>query len=267
MRVTEGIRNKRFGKRKNIRILGGSAIKSKKSFKIMSSIRFAFRQLGYFPWDIVAAFREDPALRNKLFGVVELITYQGIWAVFFHRIAHLLFALRIPVLPRLLSQISRFLTGIEIHPGARIGRGFFIDHGMGVVIGETAEIGNNVLMYHGVTLGGTSLSSGKRHPTIGNKVLLGAGAKIFGPITIGDNSQVGGGAVVIKDVPECAVVVGNPGQIIRHNGKRVPSPVENVDQITLPDPISKRFDLQERRLHQLEAELKKLQKEKGGGKK
>ncbi len=226
----------------------------------MSNVRFAVRQLGFFPWDIVAAFSEDPALRNKVFGIIELLTYQGVWAVAFHRIAHLLYALRIPVLPRLISQISRLATGIEIHPGAKIGKGFFIDHGTGVVIGETAIVGDHVLMYHQVTLGGTSLCSGKRHPTIGNHVLLGAGAKIFGPISIGENSQVGGGAVVIKDVPENSVVVGNPGRIVRRHGKKVGSPIEHVDQISLPDPIEKRLTQQDRKIKMLEKQLKNLGK-------
>ncbi|QQS59176.1 serine acetyltransferase [Candidatus Peregrinibacteria bacterium] len=202
---------------------------------------FFVRQLFFFPQDFVAGFRNDPALRGKWFGVLELLTYPGIWAVLFHRIAHLLFAIRIPLFPRILSQISRFLTGIEIHPGAKIGSGFFIDHGMGVVIGETAEIGNNVLMYHEVTLGGTTLSPGKRHPTVEDEVLIGAGAKIFGPVIIGKRSQIGGGSVVVSDVPAHSVVVGNPGHIIRQNGKRT-APVKTVDQTGLPDPIRERIE-------------------------
>jgi serine O-acetyltransferase len=218
--------------------------------KKMNSLLFAFRQLGFFPADMVAAFREDPALRGKLFAPLELLTYPGLWAVFFHRIAHLLFVIKIPLLPRIISQLSRFFTGIEIHPGAKIERGFFIDHGMGVVIGETAEIGKNVLLYHQVTLGGTSLSAGKRHPTIGNNVLIGAGAKIFGPIMIGDNSQVGGGAVVIKNVPRDSVVVGNPGRVVRRAGKKI-VPITDVDQVNLPDPLEKRL-----------AKIEKILKEK-----
>ncbi len=216
----------------------------------MKSFLFALRQLAFIPSDIAAGFREDPALRGKVFGFVELFTYPGIWAIFFHRICYLLSACKIPLIPRVISQVSRFLTGIEIHPGAKIGRGFFIDHGMGVVIGETSEIGENVLLYHQVTLGGTSLQAGKRHPTLGNNVLVGAGAKIFGPVTIGDNCQVGGGAVVIKDAPKDSVVVGNPGKIVKRNGKRIP-PVSNVDQIHLPDPI-------EKRLQEIEKKLKKI---------
>lgn len=218
----------------------------------MTDLKFAVKQLFYLPADVAAAFHNDPALRNKVFGVVELLTYQGIWAICLHRIAHLLFTLKIPLLPRIISLLSRFLTGIEIHPGAKIGHSFFIDHGMAVVIGETAIIGNHVLMYHEVTLGGTSLNAGKRHPTVGNNVLIGAGAKLFGPITIGNNSQIGGSAVVIKDVPENSVVVGNPGQIIRRNGKKATPPNEKVDQTSLPDPIFKRLEEYENRLNKLE---------------
>lgn len=190
-------------------------------------------------FDIQAAYRNDPALRSTPFSILEIILYQGLYAIFFHRLAHWLWQCKIPFVPRLISQISRFLTGIEIHPGAKIGRGFFIDHGMGVVIGETAEIGENVLIYHEVTLGGTSLSTGKRHPTIGNNVIIGAGAKLFGPLTVGDNSQIGGGAVIIKDVPSNSVVVGNPGKVVKLDGKKV---MEKVNMTDLPDPVQKALD-------------------------
>jgi serine O-acetyltransferase len=143
------------------------------------------------------------------------------------------------------------LTGIEIHPGARIGKGFFIDHGMGVVIGETAEIGEYVLMYHGVTLGGTSLKPGKRHPTVGNHVLIGAGAKIFGPLEIGDHSQIGGGAVVTKSVPSHAIVVGNPAQVIKRKGIKVIDPTRTVDQVSLPNPVAERLTQLEERVDRL----------------
>lgn len=179
------------------------------------SLKFALNQLLFLYTDFVNAYKKDPALRGKVFGVLELFTYAGIWAIFFHRIAHLLFTLKIPFIPRLLSQIARFLTGIEIHPGARIGKGFFIDHGHGVVIGETTEIGNNVLLFHQVTLGGTKMLPGKRHPTVGNNVVVGAGAKVLGPLLIGDNSQIGAGSIVVKEVPANVVVVGNPGRIIK----------------------------------------------------
>lgn len=218
----------------------------------MRSYSFAFRQLGFFSADILAAYREDPALRNKILGFLELTLYPGIWAIFLHRIAFFLHTFSIPFIPRLISQISRFLTGIEIHPGAVIGKGFFIDHGMGVVIGETTEIGDFVLLYHGVTLGGTSLNPGKRHPTVGNHVLIGAGAKIFGPLQIGDHSQVGGGAVVTKDVPPKSIVVGNPAHVIRLAGERVKDPTETVDQVSLPDPVFKRLEEFDRRIRRLE---------------
>ncbi|HEX3046425.1 MAG TPA: serine O-acetyltransferase EpsC [Bacillota bacterium] len=182
----------------------------------------AARQMGYLGADFLNAYRKDPALRGKPLAVLELLTYAGLWAILFHRVAHFLYHLRIPLLPRLLSQIARFLTGIEIHPGARIGRGFFIDHGNGVVIGETAEIGEDVLLFHQVTLGNSSVTSaGKRHPTIGSHVIIGAGAKILGPIYIADYSQIGAGSIVTKDVPSHAVVVGNPGRLIKRFGVKV----------------------------------------------
>jgi len=216
----------------------------------MKNLFFAIRQIFFFPFDFLAAFRGDPALRGKVFGIFEVFFYAGVWAIFFHRLSHLFFAAKIPLFPRILSQISRFLTGIEIHPGAKINRGFFIDHGMGVVIGETTEIGKNVLMYHGVTLGGTSLKAGKRHPTIGDDVLIGAGAKVFGPVKIGHCAQIGGGAVVVKNVPAHSVVVGNPGKVVKICGKKIP-PVKKVDQIHLPDPIENRLSAIEKILAKL----------------
>ncbi len=176
---------------------------------------FGFKQLSYLYFDIINGYKKDPALHGKLFGSLELILYAGIWSIFFHRIAYLLFVLKIPFIPRLISQISRFLTGIEIHPGAKIGHGFFIDHGNGVVIGETAEIGNNVLLFHQVTLGSKGgISTGKRHPTVGNNVTIGAGAKVLGAINVGDNSTIGAGSIVTKDIPENSTAVGNPARLI-----------------------------------------------------
>ncbi len=194
----------------------------------------ACQQLGYIFSDIMSAFRNDPALRGKIFGFVELLTYAGIWAIFCHRIAHLLYVLKVPVIPRLLSQLSRFLTGIEIHPGAQIGKGLFIDHGNGVVIGETAEIGHNVLLYHQVTLGGTGNVSGKRHPTLGDNVVVGAGAKILGAVTIGKNSSVGAGSIVVKDIPICATVVGNPGLVIKRCGEKTDLQTEKLEHRCAP---------------------------------
>jgi serine O-acetyltransferase len=204
--------------------------------------------------DIKAAFGHDPAAVSTL---EILLAYPGFHARQFHRIAHTLFKWHIPVLPRLISHMSRFCTGIEIHPGARIGDGFFIDHGMGVVIGETSIIGDNVTLYQGVTLGGTSLRREKRHPTLGNNVVVGVGAQVIGDITIGDNAKVGAGSVVISSVPANATVVGVPGRVVT---------VRNPDTDTverLPDPVGERLDSIEERLNKLE---KHLPATKGGKK-
>lgn len=160
--------------------------------------------------DIKVIFEKDPAAAN----IFEVLLYQGLWAIWVHRFAHLLYRLKIPFFPRLISQVMRLLTLIEIHPGAQIGRRFFIDHGCGIVIGETTVIGNNVSIYQGVTLGGTGKEKGKRHPTIGNNVLIGANAIVLGNITVGDNAMIGAAAVVTKPVPAGATVVGNPAQIL-----------------------------------------------------
>jgi serine O-acetyltransferase len=189
--------------------------RSKKKSNYFDDLKFGFKQLSYLFPDIINGYKKDPALHGKIFSPIELILYAGIWSIFFHRIAYLLFVLKIPFVPRLISQISRFLTGIEIHPGAKIGHGFFIDHGNGVVIGETAEIGNNVLLFHQVTLGSKGgTAAGKRHPTIGNNVTIGAGAKVLGPINVGDNSIIGAGSIVTKDVPPDSTAVGNPAKLI-----------------------------------------------------
>jgi serine O-acetyltransferase len=203
--------------------------------------------------DIKAIYEHDPAAKNKL----EIwLAYPGFHARQFHRLEHRLYRWHVPVLPRLLAHISRFLTGIEIHPGAKIGEGFFIDHGMGVVIGETSEIGDNVTMYQGVTLGGTSLQKAKRHPTIGNNVVVGVGAKLIGNITIGDNTKIGAGSVVVNSVPANATVVGVPGRVIA---------VRNPDTDTvekLPDPISDQIECLERRVAELEKRLAELEGKK-----
>ncbi len=170
-----------------------------------------------FKSDWRGVFERDPAARNWM----EVLTYPGLHAIVWHRIAHRMWLWNWKFLARLTSQINRFLTGIEIHPGATIGKGFFIDHGMGVVIGETAEIGDNVLIYHGVTLGGVSLEKKKRHPTIGNNVVIATGAKVLGAIEIGDNVRIGANAVVLKDVPPNCTVVGIPGKIVIRDGKKV----------------------------------------------
>jgi len=196
--------------------------------------------------DIKAAFERDPAAISTL---EVLLAYPGFHARQFHRLAHTLFRWRIPVLPRLISHISRFLTGIEVHPGAKIGEGLFIDHGMGVVIGETSEIGDNVTLYQGVTLGGTSHQRAKRHPTLGNNVVVGVGAQLIGDITIGDNTKVGAGSVVVNSVPANATVVGVPGRVVA---------VRNPDTDTvekLPDPVGEKLEALERRVAELEQRL------------
>jgi len=185
--------------------------------------------------DILCAIDRDPAARN---GIEIFFNYSGLHAIWLYRVAHWLWIKRFYFLARWLSQLTRWLTGIEIHPGAVVGRRLFIDHGMGVVIGETSEIGNDVTLYHGVTLGGVSLEKGKRHPTLGDRVVVGAGAKILGAITIGECSRVGANAVVVKDVPPDSVVVGIPGQIIKRSQKQLDdSPDLHHDN--LPDTLGK----------------------------
>ncbi len=199
-----------------------------------------------FRKEIVSVFERDPAATSYL---EVLLTYSGLHAMVFYRSAHILLRMGIPFFPRWLSQMGRFFTGIEIHPGAQIGEGFFIDHGMGVVIGETTMIGDNVLLYQGVTLGGTGKERGKRHPTIGNNVVMGAGAKVLGNITIGDNSYIGSNAVVIKDVPPNSTVVGVPGRITKQEGKKIDL---SLDHIHVLDPILQEIDELKERIKKLE---------------
>jgi len=206
--------------------------------------------------DIKAVFEHDPAATNTL---EVLLAYPGFHARQFHRLAHTLFRWRVPVLPRLISHYGRFLTGIEIHPGAKIGEGLFIDHGMGVVIGETSEIGDNVTLYQGVTLGGTSLQRAKRHPTLGDNVVVGVGARLIGNITIGDDAKIGAGSVVITSVPAHATVVGVPGRVVA---------VRNPDTDTverLPDPVGEKLENLERRIAELEQRLARIKERKGEG--
>jgi serine O-acetyltransferase len=191
--------------------------------------------LGEIRRDIAAARSRDPAAQGVA-GVEILATWPGVHALLAHRIAHALRAAGVPLLPRMIAAFSRALTGIEIHPAAKIGDGFFIDHGMGVVIGETAEIGDNVTLYQGVTLGGTGFATGKRHPTVQDNVTIGSGAKLLGPITVGHGSKVGANTVVIHDVPPNSTVVGNPGHPVRVEGKRPEGP--DADWVHLPDPIA-----------------------------
>jgi serine O-acetyltransferase len=191
--------------------------------------------------DFNAALSMDPAATSK---IEVALTYAGFHALLFYRLGHWLLKRRIPFIPRALSQFARFLTGIEIHPGATIGSGLFIDHGMGVVVGETTEIGDNVTLFQGVTLGGTGKQRGKRHPTIGNHVVVGAGAKVLGPITVGDYVKIGANSVVLQDVPDHSTVVGIPGRIVRIKDERVADEAL-MDHIHIPDPIAdKLIDLQ-----------------------
>jgi serine O-acetyltransferase len=198
--------------------------------------------------DIETVFREDPAARNT---VEVILCYPGLHAIWTHRFSHWLWNHSFKTGARLVSHLSRFLTGIEIHPGAQIGRRFFIDHGMGVVIGETAEIGEDVLIYQGVVLGGVSREKHKRHPTIGNRVVIGAGAILLGPIKVGDRSRIGAGSVVINDVPEDATVVGVPGRAIIERAPKQVSGVE-LDHNKLPDPVIEVLHRLEKRIEELE---------------
>jgi serine O-acetyltransferase len=207
---------------------------------------------GVIREQIDTIFREDPAAKS----VLEIfLCYPGFHAALLHRFAHKLYKAGVPLLPRAISQLSRFFTGIEIHPGATIGRRFFIDHGMGVVIGETTEIGDDVLIYQNVTLGGTGHERGKRHPTIGNNVVIGTGAKVLGGITIGNNARIGAGSVVVRPVPENSTVVGIPGRVVRYHVPR-----EGVlDRGMMPDPEGQEIEDLKQRVSEFEARLKAIE--------
>lgn len=206
--------------------------------------------------DIAVVFEQDPAATSKL---EVILTYAGLHAIWSHRLAHALFKKRFFFLARAISQISRFFTGIEIHPGATIGRRFFIDHGSGVVIGETCEIGNDCTIYQGVTLGGTGKEKGKRHPTLADNVLVATGAKVLGSITIGENSKVGAGSVVLKDVPGNSTVVGIPGVVVIQDGVKVK---RNLDHQDLPDPFADRCKKMEEEIAVLQEEIRRLANER-----
>lgn len=205
--------------------------------------------------DIKAIFERDPAARS----IWEVLLYAGLHAIFWHRISHFLYQNKFYFLARLISQTVRFFTGIEIHPGAKIKKGFFIDHGMGVVIGETTEISDNVTLFQAVTLGGTGKEKGKRHPTIGSNVTIAAGAKVLGNIKIGDNVIVGAGSVVVKDVPSDSTVVGVPGRIIKHRGKRVFA--TTLEHGNLPDPILEKLKKFRQELNTVEKVVNTWKKE------
>jgi serine O-acetyltransferase len=205
--------------------------------------------------DVRAARDRDPAARGV--GRIEILaTWPGIHALLAHRVAHALNSAGVPLLPRSISMLARALTGIEIHPAARIGEALFIDHGAGVVIGETAEIGDNVTLYQGVTLGGTGFATGKRHPTVQDNVTIGSGAKLLGPITVGHGAKIGANSVVITDVPSNSTVVGNPGHPVRVDGRRVEGP--DADWIHLPDPIAEAIEGLSSRIGALERSISEL---------
>lgn len=209
------------------------------------------RIAGEIRRDVDAVHARDPAARGVSSAEV-LLGWPGVHALLSHRVAHALHAAGVPLMPRLLSMVTRSITGIEIHPAARIGKGLLIDHGVGVVIGETAEIGDDVTLYQGVTLGGTGFDTGKRHPTVGDEVIVGSGAKLLGPITVGRCARVGANSVVITDVPAGATVVGNPGHVVRVEGRQVEGP--DADWIHLPDPVADAIKQLSQRIAQLEAE-------------
>ncbi len=205
--------------------------------------------------DIQAVFDRDPAARSVLEVV---LTYSGLHAIWMHRLAHWMYKKKWFLLARMLSQFNRFLTGIEIHPGAKIGKGLFIDHGMGVVIGETCEIGDNVTIYQGVTLGGTGKEKGKRHPTIEDNVLIASGAKVLGSMRIGRNSKIGAGSVVLREVPPNSTVVGVPGRVVVQNGVRVPN---DLDHCNLPDPVNEMLSKMQEEITRLRKEVDSLKKQ------
>jgi serine O-acetyltransferase len=211
--------------------------------------------------DVQVVFERDPAAKT----VAEvLLCYPGLHAIWMHRISHAMYKRGWVLIPRLISNLARFFTGIEIHPGAQIGEGLFIDHGTGIVIGETAELGANVTLYQGVTLGGTGKEKGKRHPTIGNNVVVASGAKVLGSFKVGDNSKIGAGSVVLKEVPPNSTVVGIPGKIVWHEGKKVGDKAErdiDLNHADLPDPEAEMLLCLQRNIIRLEEKVEMLEKE------
>jgi serine O-acetyltransferase len=206
--------------------------------------------MGYIKEQIEVIKERDPAIHS----VAEVFLYPCFYAILAHRIAHKFYKGKFYFIARLISQISRGLTGIEIHPGATIGKRLFIDHGMGVVIGETCEIGDNVTIYHGVTLGGTGKDHGKRHPTIGNHVMISAGAKVLGPFKVGDNARIAANAVVLKEVPEGATVVGIPARVVKRRGQKI-NPCDDLDHVSMPDPVQAEMSNLRCRIEKLEKDL------------
>ena len=212
--------------------------------------------------DIKTVKIKDPAAKSFIHII---LFYPGLHALLLHRVANFCYKIRVPFIPHFIMLLSRFLTGIEIHPAAKIGRRFFIDHGMGVVIGETAIVGDDVVLYQGVTLGGTGKEKGKRHPTVGDGVVIGAGAKVLGSISIGSNVNIGANSVVLKDVPENSTVVGIPGRVVRMNGEKVKEHILNLDHVGLPDPVMEKFRLIEKEMHLVIKEFKKCRERRANG--
>jgi serine O-acetyltransferase len=204
--------------------------------------------------EVESVLARDPAAKS---GIEVLCLYSGVHALLAYRVSHKLYLSKHYFSARLVSQLARNMTGIEIHPGATIGKGLFIDHGTGVVIGETTEIGDNCTIYQGVTLGGTGKDTGKRHPTLGNNVMVGAGAKVLGPVELGDNSKIAAGAVVLRDIPSNSTAVGIPAKVVRSGGRKV---ADDLDQIHIPDPVSKELDSLSRKLAEVEKKIKEIVK-------
>ena len=215
--------------------------------------------ISYVNEEIQVIRERDPAIKSNM----EVFLYSSFKAILHYRIAHKLYLKKHYFLARWVSQRAVRKTGIEIHPGATIGKGLFIDHGSGVIIGETAELGDNITLYQGVTLGGTGKEQGKRHPTIGNNVMISAGAKILGSFTIGDNSKIGAGSVVLEEVPPNSTVVGVPGHVVKRNNQRLPQ--EELDQIHLPDPVKEELSMLRKRMQQMEIEIRQLKEERKDG--
>jgi serine O-acetyltransferase len=213
--------------------------------------------------DFRAVLANDPAARGAFAALEVALSYPGFHAVLLHRINHRLYRWGVPLLPRLVQRLNIILTGVDIHPGAKIRGGFFIDHANGVVIGETAEVGRNCIIFHQVTLGGTGKETGKRHPTIGNNVVIGAGAKVLGNITIGNNVYIGSNSVLLKDVPDNSTVVGIPGRIVMRDGERVSDRPQSLQHGQMPDPVRDRFNELERQLRALQARLGDCPPQKG----
>lgn len=207
--------------------------------------------------DLQAVLKRDPAARNSL---EVILCYSGFHAVVIHRVAHVLYKRKLVLLSRMLASFNRFLTGVEIHPAARVGKGLFLDHGMGIVIGETTEIGENVTIFQGATLGGTGKETGKRHPTIGNHVMISSGAKILGPFKVGDYVKIGAGSVVLNEVPPFSTVVGIPGRVVKKQNEIKAEP--DMDQVRMPDPVQEQIQKLNQRIMQLENKLADLEEKR-----